>query len=149
MHNGRKARSSRLGKPIHFKRRQLIQVFLNIPMVDWGDKKFSVTNSWNREEEADAASRVTSVKTDKELTIDLVGWLEYYVIRVSILEHLLTNSNVTDWRERAAYLAASQGARSLIHEQFALWRDTILTCPDVTAVAREILGSLSQQSPDF
>jgi hypothetical protein len=89
------------------------------------------------------------VKSDKELAIDLVDWLEYYVIRVSILEALLTNSNVKDWRESTAYLAASQGARSLIHEQFALWRDTILTSPDVTAVAREILGSLSQQNPEF
>jgi hypothetical protein len=89
------------------------------------------------------------VKTDKELAIDLVDWLEYYIIRVGILEHLLEDSNVTDWRESAAYLAASQGARSLIHEQFALWRDTILTSPDVTAVAREILGSLSPQSTDF
>lgn len=89
------------------------------------------------------------MKTDKELAIDLVGWLEYYIMRVSILEHLLKDSNVTDWRERAASLAASQGARSMIHEQFAVWRDTILTSPDVTAVAREILGSLSQQDPDF
>ncbi len=89
------------------------------------------------------------MKTDKELAIDLVDWLEYYIIRVGILEHLLKDSNVTDWRERAASLSASQGARSLIHEQFALWRDTILTSPDVTAVAREIVGSLSPQSSDF
>ncbi len=89
------------------------------------------------------------MKTDKELAIELVGWIEYYIIRVSVLEHLLKDSHVSDWQERAAYLTASQGARSLIHEQFAQWRDTILASPDVTAVAREILGSLSQQSPEF
>ena len=89
------------------------------------------------------------MKSDKELAIDLVDWLEYYVIRASILEALLANSNVKGWRESAAYLAASEGARTLIHDQFALWRDTILTSPDVTAVAREILGSLSQQNPEF
>ena len=53
------------------------------------------------------------MKTDKELAIELVAWLEYYAIRVGILEHLLTNSNVKDWRERTANLAASEGARSL------------------------------------
>jgi hypothetical protein len=89
------------------------------------------------------------VKTDKELAIDLIDWLGYYIIRAGILEHLLKESNVTDWRERAASLAASQGARSLIHEQLSLWRDTILNSPDVTAVAREILGTLSQQNSDF
>jgi hypothetical protein len=89
------------------------------------------------------------VKTDKELAIELVGWIEYYILRVGILENLLEDSNVTDWRKRAAHLAASQDARSLIREQLALWRDTILTSPDVTTVAREILGSLSQQNPEF
>jgi hypothetical protein len=91
---------------------------------------------------------LSPVKTDKELAIDLVDWLEYYVIRVNILETLLTNSNVNGWRESTAYLGVSLGARSLIHEQFAQWRDTILTSSDVTAVAREILGSLSQQNPE-
>ena len=89
------------------------------------------------------------MKTDKELAIELVGWIEYYILRVGVLENLLEGSNVTDWRERAAHLAASQDARSLIHEQFALWRDTILASPDVTVVAHKILGSLSPQSPDF
>jgi hypothetical protein len=89
------------------------------------------------------------VKTDKELAIELVGWIEYYILRVGVLGTLLEGSNVTDWRERAAHLAASQDARSLIHDQFAVWRDTILASPDVTAVAREILGSLSPQTPEF
>jgi hypothetical protein len=87
------------------------------------------------------------MKTDKELAIDLVGWIERYTIRISILEHLLKHSNVKDWRERAAHLAADQGAQSLIHEQFAVWRDTILASPDVTAVTREILDSLSELNP--
>jgi hypothetical protein len=89
------------------------------------------------------------VKTDKELAIELVGWIEYYILRVGVLENLLEASNVTGWRERAAHLAESQDARSMIHEQFTAWRDTILTSPDVTTVAREILGSLSQRDPDF
>jgi hypothetical protein len=88
------------------------------------------------------------MKTDKEFALDLVGWLEHYMLRVSILEHLLENSDVKDWREKAARMATNQGARSLVHEQFVMWRDTILTAPDVTAVAREILESLSQPPPE-
>jgi hypothetical protein len=89
------------------------------------------------------------VKTDKEFAIDLVGWLEQYMLRVSILEHILKNSNVKDWQEKATRMATNQGAQALVHEQFEVWRDAILASPDVTTVAREILESLSQQNPPW
>ena len=88
------------------------------------------------------------MKSDKEFAIDLVGWLEQYMLRISILEHLLNRSEIKDWRQKAAALAANRGAQELVHQQFALWRDTILKSPDVTTVAREILESLSQQNPE-
>ena len=88
------------------------------------------------------------MKTDKEFAIDLVGWLEQYMLRVTILEHLLNRSEIKDWREKAAKLSANSSARMLVHQQFALWRDTILNSPDVTTVAREILESLSRQNPE-
>jgi hypothetical protein len=34
------------------------------------------------------------MKTDKEFAIDLVGWVEHYMIRTSVLEHLLKYSDV-------------------------------------------------------
>jgi hypothetical protein len=42
------------------------------------------------------------MKTDKEFALDLVGWLERYTLRISILEHLLNHSGLKDWREKAA-----------------------------------------------
>jgi hypothetical protein len=89
------------------------------------------------------------MKTDKEFALDLLRHLEECVIRISILEHLLKNSNVKDWRERIDALMAQGrgGARELTHQQFAQWHDTILNSPDITSVACEILGSISLDGP--
>jgi hypothetical protein len=88
------------------------------------------------------------MKTDKEFALDLVGWLERYTLRISILEHLLIDSGLKDWREKAARMAADPIPRARLHQDFAVLRDTILNSPDVTTVAREILESLSRQNPE-
>ena len=40
----------------------------------------------------------------------------------------------------------NSGARALNHEQFALWRNTILSAPDITTAAQQILESLNKQN---
>jgi hypothetical protein len=88
------------------------------------------------------------MKTDKEFALDLVGWLERYTLRISILEHLLNHSGLKDWREKSARMTADPIPRAMLHQEFAVWRDTILNSPDVTTVAREILESLSRRNPE-
>jgi hypothetical protein len=82
------------------------------------------------------------------LAIDLVTWLERYTIRISILENLLSHSNVKDWRARVALMSANSGARKLVAQQFDVWREGILSSPDITEVAHEILESLSQENSE-
>jgi hypothetical protein len=87
------------------------------------------------------------VKTDKEFALDLLGWLERYTLRISILEHLLNQSEVKDWKARVATMSQNAGARGMLHQDFQVWRDAILDSPDITAAANGILDEMNRREP--
>jgi hypothetical protein len=87
------------------------------------------------------------MKTDKEFALDILGWLELYAVRLSILEHLLKHSDVKGWKEQARQMSANSAPREIVHQDFAKWHEAILNSPDITTVAREIVKSLPSEWP--
>jgi hypothetical protein len=87
------------------------------------------------------------MKTDKEFALDLLGWLERYQLRASIMEYLLNHSNVRDWKQKAAKMMQDPDAQALLHRENIIWRDTILNSPDITTAAQQILESLNKREP--
>jgi hypothetical protein len=87
------------------------------------------------------------MKTDKEFALDILGWLELYTVRISILEHLLKHSDVKDWKEQAMQMSAKAAPREIVHLEFGPWHEAILNSPDITTVAAEIVKSLSSEWP--
>jgi hypothetical protein len=87
------------------------------------------------------------MKTDKEFALDLLGWVEQHRLEISILRHLLNYSNVKDWEQRAAKMKQDAGALEILHKEHQVWRDAVLSSPDITEAANSILAKLDQPGP--
>jgi hypothetical protein len=59
------------------------------------------------------------MKNGRGVGLDILGCLELYTVRISILEHLLKHSDVKDWKEQARQMSAKAAPREIVHQGFA------------------------------
>lgn len=77
------------------------------------------------------------METDKELALWLVDKLEEYLRRYILLESILDEYEVPQWRQHYEELLPLPEAPEAAHKIFASTRAAILDAPDLTAAVRE------------